>query len=386
MNKIDKDTNSATCKNFNELYPELIQHLLSEGSLVESRNGDSIELLDFKTIVRDPEQNLVGGYGRNMNIFFLFAEAVWIWLGKKEVDFLEFFNSQMKEYSDDGENFHAPYGWRLRNFDIPSIPKIKTTNGFNRQLSNDYGLDQIGEVVRILSKNPSDRRAVLSIWNPKFDLGVDSKDLPCNDMLFLKIRKGRLFLTIANRSNDLHWGLPTNVFQFSFIGFLLSKVLGVERGTQVHNSQSLHVYLSNPLTLKILSKIKEDKQDIYEFKQITQDILLSGDPSSKLMQIDKMLETFYKLIENIIKGIDVDKNISQYNLELEGIKFKSEYLFVMFFGLLVYIKYALSDRKESDRVVAFEILKGKLQYRDAETLLMKNFFLSRLKSEDCLDL
>ena len=82
-------------------------------------------------------------------------------------------------------------------------------------------------MLRVLDENPNTRQAVISIWNPLLDLGVSTKDMPCNDMLMFKIRDKKLITTIQNRSNDLHLGLPTNIFQFSFMPELMSQCLNV---------------------------------------------------------------------------------------------------------------------------------------------------------------
>ena len=71
----------------------------------------------------------------------------------------------------------------------------------------------------------------MSIWNTDFDLGTQTKDIPCNDLVMLKIRNGKMVTTIQNRSNDLHLGLPTNVFQFSFLTEMMAGCLGIELGT-----------------------------------------------------------------------------------------------------------------------------------------------------------
>ena len=113
------------------------------------------------------------------------------------------------------------------------------------------GEDQVLTVLKMLSENPNDRRAVMSIWNTELDLGTKSKDIPCNDLVMIKVRDGKFHTTIANRSNDLHWGLPTNVFQFSFITEIMSNILGLKLGTQTHNSQSLHFYTENEIAMNM---------------------------------------------------------------------------------------------------------------------------------------
>lgn len=226
-------------RSFAQLYP-YINATIRKLPWRNSRGGNVRELLDVKTVITNPYRRCVGGYGRNINVFFLLAEAMWIAAGRKDVEFLTIFNSRMADFSDNGETFHAPYGWRLRHWGIASESE-----------SADPGLDQVAEAIRLLSADPDTRQVVMSIWNPKFDLGVKTKDLPCNDMVMLKIRDGKLVTTIQNRSNDLHWGLPTNIFQFSFLTEIMSLCLGIELGVQTHNSQSLHVYEWNDITEKM---------------------------------------------------------------------------------------------------------------------------------------
>lgn len=224
---------------FSEFYPLMNSEILNNNDIpwTESRDGKVKEMLDWKTTLTNPYRRLVGGYRRNINVFFLLAEAMWIASGRKDVRFLTIFNSRMSDFSDDGKVFHAPYGFRLRHWGQPSesISPVR------------LGLDQVTAVVRMLSNNPNTRQAVMSIWNPELDLDTKTKDMPCNDIVMFKVRDGKLVTTIANRSNDLHWGLPTNVFQFSFLTELMASAIGIKLGIQTHNSQSLHVYEWNTI-------------------------------------------------------------------------------------------------------------------------------------------
>jgi len=172
---------------------------------------------------------------RNKNHFFEFFEALWILAGRSDVAFLTQFNKRMAEYSDNGTIFHAPYGYRLRKA---------------------QGFDQIQAVIELLKKDPDTRQAVLQIWDASKDLNrVPTLDTPCNDLLFLKIRNGRLNLSVANRSNDVIWGAyGTNVVQFSMLQEYIAMYLSIPVGRYTQISDSFHVYPDNPLWEK-LSKI-----------------------------------------------------------------------------------------------------------------------------------
>ena len=101
-------------------------------------------------------------------------------------------------------------------------------------LEASKGYDQVIDAIRLFSENPNSRQVVLSIWNPNFDLGYKTKDIPCNDIIMMKIRDGKLITTIQNRSNDLHWGLPTNIFPIQFF----NRVNGWSFGNRTWNPNS----------------------------------------------------------------------------------------------------------------------------------------------------
>ena len=86
---------------FSTIYPVVNSYLMNNREWQPSRDGDVKEMMDVKTHITNPYRRCVGGYNRNINIFFLLAEAMWIACGKKDVKFLTIFNKKMAEYSDD---------------------------------------------------------------------------------------------------------------------------------------------------------------------------------------------------------------------------------------------------------------------------------------------
>ena len=306
--QINIDLGVCKTDDFSKSYVGLSSSIMEQGSFQSSRNGDTFELLNFKTQLTNPIKRCVGGGKRKPNIFFLLAESLWIWSGRKDVAFLQTFNSQMKNFSDDGKNFHAPYGFRLRNYGVSSFDVPTEENMHALQ-----GIDQIEDSILMLANNPQDRRVVCSIWDANLDLNVKSLDLPCNDMLMFKVRIQEgvinpdemfnvLHLTIQNRSNDLHWGLTTNIFQFSWILETTSKILNIGVGTQTHNSQSLHAYFDNPLT-NHMSSLDNSTPTIYDFVEPSEmDFKLpSSDVSQRLRFVDSMVNEVLASVENIIK-------------------------------------------------------------------------------------
>lgn len=373
---------------FSEVYPVMNEYLLEKKDWEMCRDGKVKEILDFKTIVTNPYRRLVGGYGRNINPFFLLAEAMWIFCGRKDVRFLTLFNKNMEQFSDDGKVFHAPYGFRLRHWGVRSEDKFCEEN-----LHAAQGYDQVADAIKLFENNPNTRQVVLSIWNPDFDLGTKTKDIPCNDVIMLKIRDGKLITTIQNRSNDLHWGLPTNLFQFSFLTELIAACLNVELGTQTHNSQSLHVYDWNNIANVMHDNFNKKNEsgentgeciDLYDVaKERKIDFNFSHQiAGNRLRELDYYLNVLIDNIERVSRGADESKD------EISSLANFSEYLHRVYIYLRIYLKYkaAITVSKDS-KIYEAEKAIDAIQLVDGEdwcdwdvSILARNWFAGKIKN------
>lgn len=299
--------------NFAKQYPRINEFILNgQKEWDESRDGKVKEVLDFKTTLLNPYNRLVGGQKRNINVFFLLAEAMWIFAGRKDVHFLTLFNKKMADFSDDGQVFHAPYGFRLRHWDVRSEDKYVEEN-----MHASMGYDQVADAIRIFSNNPNSRQVVMMIWNPDFDLGFNSRDIPCNDCVMMKIRDGKLYTTIQNRSNDLHWGLPTNIFQFGFISEVMANILGVKLGTQTHNSQSLHVYDWNPVATTMANEMQRgNTRTLYEIDGVSSKPMdLNFDNQvvgNRLREVDVLFGRMIACLKKVANGEIVTDEINDF--------------------------------------------------------------------------
>lgn len=379
--------NSISVSTFSSAYPFINNELVNNGDFVYSRNGDTREVIDFKTEITNPYKRCVGNNKRDMNIFFLMAEALWIWSGRKDVVFLDKFNSQMKNYSDDGKVFHAPYGFRLRHHGLSSFDKIPAFTEENKHAADsEYfsGKDQIKECLLMLDEDSLTRRAVMQIWDANLDLNHKTKDLPCNDLVFLKIRNGKLRTTISNRSNDLHWGLPTNVFQFSFITEIMAQILGVELGTQTHNSHSLHFYTDNPIAMNMNDEfVINDGQfeDLYDnhYELRMGFNFVSDTVEAKLKEVDFWVN---KIIESLETGYVWE---SRFGKELKEF---DEYLYRIYKLLHLYVDYQKSgdksDTKKLSTIKEIEDLSEGSIFYDFEVMAV-NFFSSKLKDSSMVE-
>jgi thymidylate synthase len=382
---IIKDYNVMSVDHFNEGYFVLHNFLVKFGDKVDSRNGNTTEFLNFKTILKNPIKRCVAGHGRNINIFFLLAEALWIWAGRRDVKFLHPFNSNLKQFSDDGIVYHAPYGWRIRHYGQSAEHEENT-------IEQKTDIDQLARSISMLNANPEDRRVVWNVWNPEFDLGRKSNDLPCNDQIMFKIRKGALYTTVQNRSNDLNWGLTTNVFQFSWISELMARILGVEVGDQVHNSQSLHVYLDNPITDLIEKSSATDpfenrycfSKEFYEkYKEIPLNIAFKPLEETGVSERLKLIDFHINQIINMLRNVSEERapmcDFITYNNYMNNLTVFCPSFAYIYELLSIYLVY----KQKKDRILAIDNLVHLENYfpeyknSDYQTLAY-NFFVQRL--------
>lgn len=200
-------------------YETLVQQAL-RGHRLDSRQGGVTEVEDVLIAVDAPPA-LVGfpGYRHPLAL----TEAAQIIHGVYDLSQLEIFAPNFSSYSD---------GW----------------GAYSRRLPR-----QIPALIEELRLNPDSRRAVLAPWDPDSDLlhlsgksaADQAMDHPCTLSLGFRVRQGRLNMSVTMRSNDLWLGLPTDFTMFSILQATVAKVLGLEVGTYLHYSHSIHVYDRN---------------------------------------------------------------------------------------------------------------------------------------------
>ena len=206
----------------NEAYSDMQANKMHFCEREETRNGPALayqgpvlisHVMPYRRVLFDPV--------RDANPFFHYMEAIWMLAGSENVDFPAQFAKQIKEYSDDGVTLNGAYGFRWFY----------------------HWEDQVGEIIEMLRKDSKTRRAVLTMWDPQFDLGSSSKDIPCNTHVYFRQVDGRLDMTVCNRSNDLVWGaLGANVVHMSILQEYIAHAADLPVGTYHQFTNNLHVY------------------------------------------------------------------------------------------------------------------------------------------------
>ena len=216
-----------TVKDVPEMYSEMMIVMRMRGLFEESRNGPVLSLPEPITVtVLAPKIRANVDPIRNANPFFHLMEFVWMMSGSCELAWIQQFNQGFKQYAEDNGRIHGAYGYRWRNH---------------------FGVNQIAAAVNMLREDATNRRVVLGMWDPGWDLDVIKKDLPCNTHIYLRIIDWELEMTVCNRSNDVIWGMTgANAVHMTLLQELMANAIGCDVGVYRVFTNNAHVYTDLP--------------------------------------------------------------------------------------------------------------------------------------------
>jgi thymidylate synthase len=145
------------------------------------------------------------------NIAYLHANKVFIW----------------DEWADADGDLGPVYGYQWRSW--------PTADG--------QAIDQIGNLIAQIRKNPDSRRLIVSAWNPA---DVDRMALPpCHCLFQFYVAEGRLSCQLYQRSADIFLGVPFNIASYALLTLMVAQVTGLEPGEFIHTFGDAHLYANH---------------------------------------------------------------------------------------------------------------------------------------------
>lgn len=216
MNLIESD-------DIDKAYREILTLILQGGEPLPSRLGPTLDIGPTAVSLAPGKLKLLKNQGRAISPGLAIVEACWILSGRRTLAPLASIAPRFRAFSDDGEILSGAYGERLRS---------------------RFGFDQIKAVTEHLRADPHSRRAFSLIAEPSDSRSV-SRDVPCNVALIFRRTGEVLDMTVVNRSNDVIFGLPYDIFSFSLLHFHVAEQVGVPMGRHLHIANSMHLYLAN---------------------------------------------------------------------------------------------------------------------------------------------
>jgi thymidylate synthase len=202
-----------------DLLRRVLTRLLASTNKIRASRGGTTEIAGVLLNLSNPRARLSRTENKRV-LFSCLGELLWYLAGSRELQFIEYYVSRYADESDDGVTVHGAYG--------PRLFRVR-------------GHDQVANVLSLLKRRPSSRRAVIQLFDAS-DLAIQHKDVPCTCSLQFIVRESRLHLFTSMRSNDAYIGLPHDVFAFTMLQEIMARSLGVDVGTYKHAVGSLHLY------------------------------------------------------------------------------------------------------------------------------------------------
>lgn len=208
---------SVAFDNFRGSYHLIANYVRRHGEFVAPRGVPTLEVPNFGFKINHPYDVLIDRNG--FSYAFAAAEAAGLVGGYSDPIHLEKVNPTMRQF-----------------FDVDNNGYIRQHGAYGPRIGG-----QVHHMIKRLREDPSTRQAVLSVYDSKKDY-VPTPDVPCTLNLQFTIRRNRLNMHVIMRSNDVWWGTPYDVFQFTQLQLTVARVLNIEPGYYHHFTNSMHLY------------------------------------------------------------------------------------------------------------------------------------------------
>lgn len=159
---------------------------------------------------------------------YIAAELLWYFMGRRDVDFISQYAKFWKTIDNGDGTVNSAYGYLL---------------------FKDYSLSGITQyewAYQSLIEDKDTRQAIMHFNKPDHQY-KGNKDFVCTLSGIFQIRDNQLNLTINMRSNDVVWGLPTDIvffviLQSQMLSHLKKTYPDLKMGSYTHIAHSFHIY------------------------------------------------------------------------------------------------------------------------------------------------
>lgn len=240
-------------------YLDLLNRILTEGAKKEDRTGTGT----IGIFGNQMRFNLAHGFPllttKKLHLKSIIYELLWFLKGDTNIKYLQDNGVRIwNEWADENGELGPVYGHQWRSW-----PDGKGGT-----------IDQINNVVNLITNHPESRRMIVSAWNVA---EINQMALPpCHTMFQFYVANGKLSLQLYQRSADSFLGVPFNIASYALLLQMMAQVTGLEAGEFIHTTGDTHLYLNHIEQAKIqlsreprplpTMKINPEVKSIFDFQ------------------------------------------------------------------------------------------------------------------------
>jgi thymidylate synthase len=208
-------------------YLDLLRHVRDRGALKDDRTGTGTRSVFGYQMRFDLGAGFPLVSTKQLHLKSIIYELLWFLRGDTNVRYLQEHGVTIwDEWADAQGNLGPVYGKQWRSW---------PTAGGN--------VDQLGQIVEQIKRNPNSRRLIVSAWN------VGELDqmalLPCHALFQFYVAAGRLSCQLYQRSADVLLGVPFNIASYALLTHMVAQQCDLGVGDFVWTGGDCHLYLNH---------------------------------------------------------------------------------------------------------------------------------------------
>ncbi len=219
-------------------YNAILKRIMEEGIDREGRNGKTRALFALQMRF-DLQDGFPAVTTKKLAFKAVTSELLWFIEGSgSDARLKELNGSERTIWTDNAE---ADY-WKPKAKFAGDLGRVYGVQWRHWKKPDGSEVDQLAQVIEKIKNNPTDRRLIVSAWNPG---ELDEMALPPCHMLFQffpnTITK-TLSLHMVQRSCDMFLGVPFNIASYSLLLAMVAQVTGYTPGECILTLNDAHIY------------------------------------------------------------------------------------------------------------------------------------------------
>jgi thymidylate synthase len=209
-------------------YLDLLRHIRDHGVRKGDRTGTGTLSVFGWQMRFDLAQGFPLLTTKKLHLRSIVHELLWFLRGETNVAYLrEHGVGIWDEWADEKGELGPVYGRQWRSW---------PTDG------GGY-IDQIGQIIGGIRRNPDSRRLLVSAWNVA---ELDRMALqPCHVLFQFYVADGALSCQLYQRSADVFLGVPFNIASYALLTHMVAQVTDLRPGEFIHTLGDAHLYLNH---------------------------------------------------------------------------------------------------------------------------------------------